>query len=318
MKNWLFLLLLPLVAIAQTPPPYGALHVEGTQLTGENGQPVVLRGTSFGWHCFWPRFYESQTVSWLKKDFGATVVRAALGVEQGNEKSYLADPKFGMKCIENVIQGALKSGVYVIVDWHSHNINQAEAEAFFDLISKKYGKHPHIIYEVFNEPDEETWPEVKKYAEAVIAVIRKNDPDNIILVGSPRWDQDVHLPAADPIKGYSNLMYTMHFYAATHGKWLRDRTDQALSAGLPIFVSECAGMEATGDGPLDTTAWNDYVEWMESRKISWVIWSVSSKDETCSILRPSASSTGKWREMDIKPWGQMARESIKKHSGKQP
>lgn len=303
-------------SVAQTPPPFGALHVSGTQLTGENGEPVVLRGTSFGWHCFWPRFYESATVAWLKKDFGVTVVRAALGVEQGNEKSYLANPELGMKCIENVIEGALKSGVYVIVDWHSHNINQAEAEAFFNRISKKYGHHPHIIYEVFNEPDEETWPEVKKYAEAVIKVIRQNDPDNIILVGSPRWDQDIHLPAADPIKGYSNLMYTMHFYAATHGKWLRDRTDEALAAGLPIFVSECAGMEATGDGPIDEVAWHDYVTWMESKKISWVIWSVSDKDETCSILRASASSTGKWRETDIKPWGQLARESIRTYTGK--
>ena len=74
-------------------------------------------------------------------------------------------------------------------------------------------KYPNVIYEIFNEPDYETWPEVKAYSEEVIKTIRAIDPDNIILVGSPRWDQDIHLPAADPIKGYANLMYTVHFYA---------------------------------------------------------------------------------------------------------
>jgi len=94
-------------------------------------------------------------------------------------------------------------------------------------------------------------------------VIRKNDPDNIILIGSPSWDQDVHLPAKDPITIDKNLMYTMHFYAATHEKWLRDRTDEALKSGLPIFVSESAGMEASGDGKMDYKAWQEYIDWMD-------------------------------------------------------
>ncbi|TEB40778.1 glycoside hydrolase family 5 protein, partial [Flavobacterium circumlabens] len=108
---------------------------------------------------------------------------------------------------------------------HSHNINLEEAKVFFAEISKKYSKYPNIIYEIFNEPDYESWAEVKAYSEEVIKVIRENDPNNIILVGSPHWDQDVDLAAADPILGVTNIMYTMHFYAATHGKELRDRTD---------------------------------------------------------------------------------------------
>ena len=69
---------------------------------------------------------------------------------------------------------------------------------------------------MFNELNQESWPEVKVYAEAIIHVIRANDPDNVILVGCPHWDQDINLPAADPIRDQKNLMYTMHFYAATH------------------------------------------------------------------------------------------------------
>lgn len=66
----------------------------------------------------------------------------------------------------------------------------------------------------------------------------------------PHWDQDVHIAADNPITGYSNLMYALHFYAATHKEDLRKRADYALSKGLPLFVLECAGMEASGDGLL--------------------------------------------------------------------
>jgi len=289
------------------------LSISGTQLVNSSNEPVVLRGMSFGWHSMWPRFYNEKAVQWLKKDFNCNVVRAAMGVELG-AYSYLKDPKFSKEKIEAVIKGAIKSDIYVIVDWHSHNINLKEAKEFFAEISKKYSKYPNIIYEIFNEPDHESWAEVKAYSEEVIKVIRENDPKNIILVGSPHWDQDVDLAAADPILGYTNIMYTMHFYAATHGKELRDKTDAAINKGLPIFVSESAGMEATGDGPLDLKAWQEYIDWMEARKLSWITWSVSDKDETCSILKKSAKSTGKWKMEDLKESGIIARQYFKKYN----
>lgn len=292
---------------------HGKLSVNGTQLVNKNKVPVVLRGMSFGWHSMWPRFYNKKAVSWLRKDFNCNIVRAALGVELG-EYSYMKNPEFSKEKIEAVIKGAIKEDIYVIVDWHTHNINLKEAKEFFAEISKKYGNYPNIIYEIFNEPDYETWAEVKAYSEDIIKVIRGNDPDNIILVGSPHWDQDVDLPASDPIFGYDNIMYTMHFYAATHGKELRDRTDAAIKKGLPIFISESAGMEASGDGPLNYQAWQEYIDWMEERKLSWIVWSVSDKDETCSILYKSAKSVGKWKNKDLKESGVKAREYFKKYN----
>lgn len=264
----------------------------------------------------WPRFYNEKAVSWLKKDFNCNVVRAAMGIELG-EYSYIKDPQFSKEKIEAVVNGAIKSDIYVIIDWHSHNINLKEAKEFFAEMSKKYSKYPNIIYEIFNEPDYETWWEVKTYAEEVISVIRENDLNNIILVGSPHWDQDVNLPAEDPILGYHNIMYTMHFYAATHGKELRDRTDEALKRGVPIFVSESAGMEASGDGPLNLKAWQEYIDWMEAKKLSWITWSVSDKDETCSILKKSAKSEGKWKDEDLKESGIKVREFLKKYNNKE-
>ncbi|WP_239691939.1 glycoside hydrolase family 5 protein [Hymenobacter coccineus] len=292
---------------------HGALRVEGTQLVDQKGQKIALRGVSFGWHSLWPRFYNEQAVGWLAQDFHCNVVRAAMGVEVG-ERCYTKDPAFSKAKVKAVVDGAIKAGIYVIIDWHSHNINLAEAKQFFGEVSKTYAKTPNVIYEIFNEPDQETWPEVKAYAEEIIKVIRANDPNNVILVGCPHWDQDINLPAADPIRGQRNLMYTMHFYAATHGKELRDRTDAALASGLPVFISESAGMEASGDGPLNPAAWQAYIDWMEAKGLSWITWSVSDKDETCSMLEKSANSTGPWKEADLKESGRKTREYLRRYN----
>jgi endoglucanase len=304
------------IAFTQAVKENGALKVAGTHLVNAKGQSVILRGMSFGWHNWWPRFYNAGTVSWLKKDWGCNVVRAAMGVEP--DGGYIKQPAWSKGKIKEVIDAAIKENIYVIVDWHSHNIRQEEAKKFFTEIATEYGKQPNIIYEIFNEPERQSWTEVKAYSIELIKTIRAIDPDNIILVGSPHWDQDIHLVADDPIKGYNNLMYTLHFYAATHKQPLRERGDYALNKGLPIFISESAGMEATGNGPLNVPEWNEWINWAEKNKISWITWSVSDKDETCSVLLPTASSTGNWDTKDLKPSGLKTRELIRKHNGPNP
>jgi len=300
------------ISIAHSQPvkEHGQLKVVGTQLTDKNGKPVVLRGMSFGWHNWWPRFYNKETVKWLAEDWKCSVVRAAMGVEP--DQGYIKQPVSSTEKVEAVVNGAIDAGIYVIIDWHSHNINWNESKQFFAKMAAKYGKYPNVIYEIYNEPDMESWDSVKLYSAAVISTIRSFDPDNIILVGNPHWDQDIHLVADSPLKGFSNIMYTMHFYAATHKQWLRDRCNAALKKGIPIFISESAGMEASGNGPIDQDEWKKWVYWAEENKISWITWSVSDKDETCSVLQKSASSEGNWKREDLKESGYLARELIRR------
>ena len=312
LKIVIVLLVLPVSAMAQRVSKHGNLHIDGTMLKDERGNPVVLRGLSFGWHNWWPRFYTPSTVQWLRDDWNCNVVRAAMGVEPDN--GYLSKPEWSVEKVKSVVDGAISADIYVIIDWHSHNINLEESKKFFSEMAGTYGKYPNVIYEIFNEPDQEKWDDVKTYSIEIIKTIREKDPDNIILVGSPHWDQDLHVVADAPISGFSNLMYTMHFYAATHKKWLRDRCDYALSKGIPLFVSECAGMDASGDGGINEGEWSAWIEWMEQKQISWVTWSISDKNETCSMLTPSAASDGNWRDEEIKSSGLKTREYLKRYS----
>ena len=297
---------------AQPVKSHGQLKVVGTQLTDAQNRPVVLRGVSFGWHNFWPRFYTKETVDWLAKDWQCTVIRAAMGVEP--DKGYLQDPEGSKAKVRAVVDGAIASGIYVIIDWHSHNTKLKEAAAFFTEMAKQYGHHSNVIYELFNEPDYESWTEVKAYSEELIKTIRSIDPDNIILVGNPHWDQDIHAVADSAISGASNIMYTVHFYAATHKQDLRARCDYALGKGIPIFISESAGMESSGDGPINVAEWQRWIDWAESKKISWVTWSVSDKDETCSVLKKTAASTGGWKAKDLKESGVKTKALLLKYN----
>jgi endoglucanase len=297
---------------AQPIKKHGQLKVTGTQLTDQQNKPVVLRGMSFGWHNFWPRFYNKEAVNWLVKDWQCNVIRAAMGVEP--DRGYLKDSSGSRQKIEDVVDGAIAAGVYVIIDWHSHNIKTKEAKEFFTHMATRYGQYPNVIYEIFNEPDYETWAEVKAYSEEVINAIRAVDPDNVILVGSPHWDQDVHIAADDPLTVKSDIMYTLHFYAATHKDDLRKRADYALGKGLPLFISESAGMEASGDGALNDEEWKRWINWAEDNKISWITWSVSDKDETCSVLNKTASSTGGWKDADLKESGIKTRALIRAYN----
>lgn len=291
---------------------WGQLQVKGSQLCDQYGKPVVLRGVSLGWHNIWPRFYNKKAVKWLATDWHATIIRAAMGIQI--EDNYLENPEFALSCVTQVVDAAIKNGTYVIIDWHAHKMHTNEAKTFFAQMAKKYGKYPNVIYELYNEPVEDSWESLKVYAKTIIDTIRMYDPDNIILMGCPHWDQDIDIVAKSPIEGVSNVMYTLHFYAATHKDYLRDKLEAAVKGGLPVFVSECGGTEASGNGKLDAEEYQKWIDVMERNKVSWVNWSISDKDETCSMILPRAKATGNWTDDLIKPWGKLVKAALTKYN----
>lgn len=309
------------MACAHRTPQVERLHVEGAALMNESGDTVELKGMSFGWNCLWPRFYNPDAVRYIVKNWNVDIVRAAIGVElranENHAKCYLDDPDFGKESACTIVDAAIANGVYVLVDWHAHGLHTKEAVEFFTYMANRYKGVPNVIYEIWNEPSykdhvnqiDYTWAEIKEYSIEVIDAIRAVEPDAVIVVGTPRWSQNVDDAADAPIIGYENLMYTLHFYAGTHKEWLRAKGDYAMSKGLALFVTECGGMNADGQGPIDVESTEAWIEWMDDNDISYLFWSISDKEETCSMLLPTAKSTGPWANTDLRPWG----ETVKKH-----
>jgi endoglucanase len=171
-------------------------------------------------------------------------------------------------------------------------------------MAEEYADADHVLYEICNEPNGGTgWGEIKSYAEEVIGVIRSHDEDGVILVGTPNWSQFVDEAAADPITGYGNLMYTLHFYAATHKEELRGRMEAAVDAGLPVFVSEYGICDASGSGAIDEEQAGLWMELLKERGVSCVAWNLSNKDETSAILLPSCGKTSGFEESDLSAAG---------------
>jgi endoglucanase len=286
---------------------HGALRVDGRRIVDARGRGVSLAGNSFFWSQWQSRFYNPEVVKWLHADWKSGVVRAALGVEGGG---YLENPVTEKARVCTLVDAAIAANIYVIIDWHDHraHLHTAKAVGFFQEMARQYGRQPNVIYEIWNEPMQDvTWSgDVKPYAEKVIAAIRAIDPENLIVVGSPHWSQDVDVAAADPIKA-PNVAYSLHFYAGTHKQWLRDKALAALNKGVPLFVTEWGTCNADGAGPVDekeTAAWMDF---MRQWQLSHCNWAVSDKAETASNLVPGAASTGGWQETELTPSGRLVR-----------
>lgn len=300
------------------PSVSGPLHVEGTNLVGQNGESVQLRGISTHGLAWFPDYVNEACFQQLHDEWGANVIRLAMYTSEYNGYCNGGDREYLKGLIEDGVAYAAAQDMYAIIDWHilsdsNPNIHKEEAMAFFAEISAKYKNADNVIYEICNEPNgNTTWAEVKSYAEEVIEVIRANDADGVILVGTPNWCQYVDQAASDPITGYDNIMYTLHFYAATHKDDLRERMVSAIEAGLPVFVSEYGICDASGNGALDIEQANAWVDVMNEHHISYVLWSLSNKDESASILKSSCSRTSGFTEEDLSPCGQWAYQMLSK------
>jgi endoglucanase len=293
---------------------HGALNTDGIRIVDKSGKPVALAGPSFFWsNTGWgqEKFYNASAVKIFATEWNASVVRAAMGVDA--EGGFMHDRANEARA-QAVIDAAIANGLYVIIDWHSHHAEQYtdESVAFFQRMATKYGKTPNVIYELYNEPlKEASWSKaIKPYAEKVIAAIRAIDPDNLIVVGTPVWSQDVDVAASDPIKG-RNILYALHFYAGTHKQDLRDKATVAMKRGAPLFVTEWGSVNADGNGGVDAFETGRWQEYLRANCLSQAQWAVSDRKEGASLFKPGTSGTGPWLDSDLTDSGKLLRQILK-------
>ena len=292
----------------------GALHVQNGQVVNKNNLPPQLQGISFSWS-IWrgQKYYNPAVVDWLCSDFNTSIIRLAMAVQP--EGGYLEQPELQQKLINTTLKRAIKDGIYVLIDWHDHNSSQhlQQSKQFFEKMAKRYHGVPNVIYEIWNEPERVSWDTVKNYAVQVIATIREHDRDNLIIVGSPHWDQDVDVLAQSPITGFNNIAYSFHFYASdpNHQAGLRAKAEKAMKAGIPLFVTEWGVGEANGNGKFDMDENKTWLNWLQKNKLSWANWNLTDKEETTAILKPGAPETGGWTADELTPAGTYIRDVLR-------
>lgn len=300
----------------------GRLHVKGTKLVDKKGHEVQLRGVSTHGLSWYPQYVNDKCFAQLHDKWGANVVRLAMYTEEYNgycsgDAKNRSDLK---KLIKKGVRLAKKHKMYVIVDWHilsdgNPNSHKKEAKAFFREMSREFKGYNNVIYEICNEPNNGTsWKEIKSYARSVISTIRKNDKKAVIVVGTPTWSQDVDQAAADPIKG-DNIMYALHFYAATHKTDLRNKMTAAINKGLPVFVTEYGICDASGNGVIDKKEADRWIQTMDEYGVSYIAWNLSNKQESSSIIKSSCPKVSGFKKSDLSDEGKWLYSMLRKKAG---
>ncbi|MDR2579828.1 MAG: glycoside hydrolase family 5 protein [Fibromonadaceae bacterium] len=276
---------------------YGRLTASGANIVGSKtgNTPVQVRGVSLGWsNTGWEsqHFFNAATVNAMVDHWKAEVIRVPLGIG-GDNNDYLTRPAENKARVKTAIEAAIAKDVYVIIDWHAHDFHQTEAIAFFTEMARDYGSYDHVIFEIFNEPLAVSWTSIRNYSTAVINAIRNAGSNNLVLVGTPNWDQDIDVIIPNPLTD-NNVAYVLHFYAGSHplngSQWtpnFANRINSVRTAGHPVFVSEYGTVNADGNGSHAAAATNTWMDFLNARNISYAAWHVNNKNEGSAFFIPS-------------------------------
>ena len=295
------------------PSVNGALHVEEQKLADGNGTTAVLRGLSTHGLTWFPEYVEENLFSQVSAEWDCNLIRLVVYSEEycGDDQAELDN------LLREGIRAAIAADMYILVDWHilndnDPNIHKDTAVQFFDRIAQEYAGCPNILYEICNEPNGgTTWEDIRKYAEEVIPVIRKHSPDSVIIVGTPDYDRELTVAAINPLS-YPNVMYSCHFYAATHYETLLSEMKAAVRLGLPVFVTECGLSESSGDGRIDFANAATWFTYLREEQISFTVWSLSNKPETSAMIIPEDSEPkGLLEDSELTDAGRWVRELIR-------
>ena len=291
---------------------HGKISVKGPDLVDKNGEKFQLIGLSTHGLQWAGKYVNIDTFAAIKNEFGINVIRLAMYT---SENGYCTSEANKERLYNTVVEGvkyATEIGLYVIIDWHMVGAEDPndknplyykdEAIDFFSRISKEFKDYDNVLYEIMNEPNGSAvkWSHCKEYANLVIPKIRENT-DAIILVGNPNWTANLNAVIKDPLVGYENIMYTYHFYAASHKNTYQ--VTNAYSKGFPVFISEHGGMEASGDGEIDQYSIKEWYRILDERNISYVAWNISNTKGSASIIKNGDDTLTDFSDEHLKEWG---------------
>jgi endoglucanase len=277
----------------------GQLHVCGVNLCNQYNKAIQLRGMSTHGLQWFSNCNTNTSIGALASNWHADVLRIAMYVD---EQGYVTDPAGFTAKVNSIVDLAEAAGMYAIIDFHILNpgdptVHLNEAKTFFQTVSARNAAKKNVIYEIANEPNGVSWATIKAYAEQVIPVIRANAPSSVVIVGTRAWsslglsessnaNEIVNNPVNAP-----NIMYTFHFYAASHGDSYRAEVART-SALIPIFVTEFGTVTYTGGGAFDQASSTAWLDLLDQKKISYANWTYSDANESSAAFKPGTCASG--------------------------
>jgi endoglucanase len=259
------------------------LHTDGRFIKDSAGNTVILRGVAVA------DLMELDTmrapmklaslldlISDASQGWYARVVRLTV-----YPPDWRPDPDgYFINYLRPAVEHATARGLYAIVDWHE--IGDAapadqETRQFWAKAAPAFARYPNVLYEVFNESEDladMSWTTWKSHAQPWVDQIRRDAPDNIILIGAPFWTQELRGAVDDPFVG-SNLAYVGHIYPGISAAvWGPGGAFTQVAAVRPMMITEWGYREGGGDPVNGTQAgFGDPLKaWIEAQRLGWTAW----------------------------------------------
>ncbi len=283
---------------------WGRLKVVNKQLCSETGVAVQLKGMSTHGIQWFSNCYTQASFNALVDQWGCNIIRVV--VYPAESGGYNTDRDGFKTKVDNMVSWCAAKGVYCLIDWHVLNPGDPNdqsayynASEFWQYMSNKHKNDKHVLYEICNEPNgtAATWTAITTYANNIIPKIRANDPNTVIIVGTPNWSLYPGQVVGKELS-YTNIMYAFHFYAATHNTSYYTNMKSVLGK-IPVFATEWGTSQSSGTGTIDLTASDTWLAIFDGnnsgcQKVSWCNWSFSDKGETSAALNANSCGSSNW------------------------
>lgn len=287
------------------------LSVSGTRIVNAAGEEIRLRGLNTT-DPLWlekldfkrngvadNRFAELATDFARMKALGANIVRLPL---YPGYYFLIGAETYLTTYVDRMVDLAEVNGLYVSLSYHAigrpggwyaadsdavlpaypaklYYTDADMAVSFWNTVAKRYGQRTHVLFELYNEPHDETaeftWADWRPTGELLIATVRRHS-SNIILGSGPKYTGDLSDVPTNPYSD-SNLVYVAHVYpgslpegANQVAEW--ERLFGFLAATYPLIISEWGfhnGGDVTTNGTLKGFG-KPLVDYFDQKKLHWI------------------------------------------------
>lgn len=218
------------------------------------------------------------------KKAGANVVRIPVHPER-----WVRDREYLWRYLDPSVTWAGEAGLYVIIDWHYiGNIMTGEGPQMPDIedhpydltlefwrITARYFRNaPHVIFEIFNEPQGISARDWQSSASQIVRVIREQGADQMVIVGGIDYGKDLNWVLENPIQDH-NVAYASHIYPA-HGKASWQYYFGEVSEQYPVIMTEWGFIDESIDasstylvGDADTYG-EPLLAYLDEHQVGWV------------------------------------------------
>lgn len=317
-------------AYAQTYKKRGKIVKKGNKLVGSDGKDIVITG--IGTHSLseYNNLYTPEVMKTLIYN-GINCIRISVYLSDNQFIKSSGRTSLGWlnhsdelkRIINELIEVATESGLYIILDWHSFHAKDggdvtqytAEQQEFFTYFSNKYANKDNIIYELHNEPYKNTASELLDGVKKCASIIRNNNPDAVLITGhgsDGTWVMNSLFNETNNL----NIFISPHLYT---GEQNVDFIKDCIRSTAPIFVTEWGNSSLSGDDTPNDTMAQAMFDYCHQEGISYCLWKLTYQAMDTAILNYDNNRAtysygyGGWRNSDLSHNGKFYFKNIKKY-----